>query len=109
MVMRRVRSVDDLARRYARVLLSRRLLRAFAVGTLLAAVMLLGLTVAVPVVLAIKGTHPSTWLVLAGILGLLGTIVAAAVGLVVVYVRALSALARGSRRATTTLLTVVGI
>jgi len=101
--------VDQLARRYARVLLSRRVLRAFAAGTLSAALLLLVSSMAIPIALYLTTTTPRGVmpLVLAALLILV--VAAGAGGLVVLYIRTLSALARGSRRAIATLVVITGI
>ena len=103
-------NVDALARRYARVLLSRRVLRAFAAGTLSAALLLV-VSVVVPLGLALTAAgaenRSAWWLVLVALLVLAGA--AGAAGLVVLYVRALSALARGSRRVIAAVVIVAGI
>jgi hypothetical protein len=103
--------VDALATRYTRVLLSRRVLRAFAAGTLSAALLLLVVSVVVPLGIALTAAgaenRSAWWLVLVAFLVLVGA--AGAAGLVVLYVRALSALARGSRPVIAAVVIVAGI
>jgi hypothetical protein len=103
--------VDQLAHRYARVLLSRRVLRALAAGTLSATFLLLVVSAAVPVgiylVEAASDAGSVMRLALAALLILV--IAAGAAGLVVLYVRVLSALARGSRRMITAVVAIATI
>jgi hypothetical protein len=76
--------VDPLARGYARVLLSRRVLRAFAAGTLSATLLLLLSSMAIPIALYLTTTTPGGGvmpLVLAALLILV--VAAGACGLVV--------------------------
>ena len=102
--------ITETARRYGRVLLSRRMWRAVAVATLSGAFMLLIVAVAAPVVLMLtarEGEGSYTALALAVLLLLL--FVAAMCALIVVYIRTLSALSTGAKRTTTTLLAIVGV
>ncbi len=102
--------VDALARRYARVLLSRRVLRAFAAGTLSAALLLLVISVVLPLAIYLMTPVPEGGAMRLLLVALLLPLVAAGAGvLVVVYVRALSALARGSRRAIAVVVAVAAI
>ena len=104
-----VMDVTTLAGRYARVLISRRLLRAFAASTLTGAYMLLGLSIGFPAFILLTESTDGKVLLLVLLSVLVLAVSAAALGLVVLYVRVLSALARGSRRAITVLLTVVAV
>jgi hypothetical protein len=103
--------VDQLARRYARVLLSRRVLRALAAATLSATFLLVVVSLAVPVgvYLVDAGSNAGsvTRLALAALMIL--AIAAGAAGLVILYVRVLSALARGSRRVITAVVVIAAI
>jgi hypothetical protein len=102
--------VDPLARGYTRVLLSRRVLRAFAAGTLSAALLLLLSSMAIPIALYLTTTTPGGGvmpLVLAALLMLV--VAAGACGLVVLYIRTLSSLARGSRQVIATLVVITAI
>jgi hypothetical protein len=105
-----VMDVTTLARQYGRVLVSRRLLRAFAVGTTMAAFMLLIVAAIMPVILAYtpSSAPPSQrlWTTFLVVL-LMAFVTALAIGLVVLYVRALAALARGSSRVATIVMVLV--
>jgi hypothetical protein len=102
-----VHNVDDLARRYSYVLLSRRLLRAMAAAAFVGALMLL-------VVLLITPTFPlfddsgrrGSWLRLALLALLVAAGIAAAVALSFVCIRVLSVFAVGATRPITMLLLV---
>jgi hypothetical protein len=105
-----VSDVTQTARRYGRILLSRRMWRALAVATLTGAFMLLITAAITPVFILLtarEGEGSNTALALAVLLLLL--FVAAMCGLIVVYVRMLSALATGARRTTVALLSIVGV
>jgi len=97
-----------MARRYSYVLLSRRLLRAVAAATFVAAVMLLAMFVVLPLVFLVTQGLPGGSLTGLAIVVVGLTVMAAAVfGLNFLYVRLLSALATGAKRPITVLLVVV--
>ena len=100
-------NVDDLARRYSSVLLSRRLVRAFAAATLVASVVLIGVGIVMPLFLPTVEREPSeSLLALAALFGILAIAIALFLGLTYLYVRLLSALATGARRPITIFLLV---
>src|SRR5688572_23937485 len=106
-----VSDVTRMARRYGRVLLSRRMWRALAVATLSGAFMLLIVTAVTPIFLLMTerdATGPRYGLLALIVLFLL-LVLAAMCALIVVYVRMLSALATGARRTTIALLWIVGV
>jgi hypothetical protein len=101
--------VDDMARRYALVLLSRRTLRALAAATAPLAVFFGLLPVGIPIVMLALGDDPKQgWL-----LGMLALVVVCGVAITLVgalvyaYVRALAALATGRQGPISLLLSVV--
>jgi hypothetical protein len=99
-------NVDQIAHRYALVLLSRRTLRAFAAATISSSAMLAIVFVGVPIVILIRGERSSTlgMVLLPIIFAVIALFFAA---LIFGYIRALSALATGARRPISILLTVV--
>jgi hypothetical protein len=104
-----VSSVDGLAVRYARVLLSRRVLRAFAVATV-SQVFILALAAAVIPAVLVTTQSPSDGgaparLVLATLLML--AVTAIALGVAYIYLRTLTALAASSPRVTTAVIAIV--
>jgi hypothetical protein len=105
-----VSDVTETARRYGRVLLSRRMWRALAVATLTGAFMLLIAAAIAPVVIMLTtaDANRGSYTALAFAVLLLLVVVAAMCALIVLYVRMLSALATGARRTTTALLSIVG-
>lgn len=103
----RIWNMDELARQYTLVFVSRRMLRALAAATFAAAALLVGVAVVAPIAFVASGGRAGTWWALpAGVL-LLVTGVALIIGLTMAYVRSLAALAAGSQRAVTILLVVV--
>lgn len=106
-----VSDVTQTARRYGRVLLSRRMWRALAVATLSGAFTLLIAAVVIPVVIMLtaRDAAPRSYGALALATLLLLLVAAAMCALIVVYVRTLSSLATGAKRTTTAVLAIVGI
>ena len=106
-----VTDVTQTARRYGRVLLSRRMWRALAVATLSGAFTLLLAVIVIPVVIVLtaRESTPISYGALALAALFLLLVVATMCALTVVYVRLLSALATGAKRTTTALLWIVGV
>lgn len=106
-----VSDVTRMARRYGRVLLSRRMWRALAVATLSGAFTLLIVAAVTPIVILLteREATGARYGLLALIVLFLLLVLAAMCALIVVYVRMLSALATGARRTTTALLWIVGV
>jgi hypothetical protein len=100
-------NVDALARRYARVLLSRRVLRALAVATFVWVLLSLILGPVVLLTTEFFSTEAVTSRKNASQVIAFGTIAAGGSALVVLYLHTLSRLALGSRRAAVALMAVV--
>ncbi len=103
-------SVDSLSVRYARVLLSRRLLRAFAVATVSGVFMLALAAAVIPIVLVTTQPRPAGAPARVALAALLMFAVSAlAMGIAFLYLRALAALATGSRRVARAVIAIVGV